>query len=518
LSFTHDSTNTSGTASTASADSQIITGDFGLNVLPQSKTPFNLQLQVSDSRVDRSGTGLVPITFVGEEYSTSYLGLQQSYIAENGGRYRAFMDLRSWDGQRGGDYDDTTLGVEADLRWPRQHLIARATSQVNEYSLSSSDNESVLLDLNHYYYPVRHLRLDSRASVYDYSRSFLDPNSSTTRMAEYHVYQASSFAFWRPVNSPLTVSGGARFMATDGSQGGVSSNDQFQMSANAGAFYQLNKRVRLDAGATATLRDTAGLKENFFRINAGGSYQTDWRQYKGFMHQGYANAKAAYALEPDSVEDLDTDDESYLEWGGAVGHGLNKTWWLGERTSPTSIRLNINQAFRLSDSGATSNAVGLAQRLEHSFTTAFNQRIWSGNWLAQATLSDSRNLGSVDDERQMIHMQLSRDQDIGRRSSIVGDVTMQYVRSEVGGSEVDSTTSTVSIEYNHTRVFGVPRLMYISDLMVSQLSTNGSIDRQDWDNRLTYRIGKLDSSFSYRLTETDSRNYDLLYFRVMRRF
>lgn len=518
LSFAHDSTETADANYTATSDSQIITGDFDLNVLPQSKTPFNLQLQISDSRVDRSGGGLVPITFVGQDYSSSHLGLQQSYILENGGRYRAYMNLRSWEGQRGGDYDDTLLGVEADLRWPRQHLLARATSQVNEYTMSSSDNESTLLDLNHYYYPLRHLRVDTRASMYDYSRSFLDPDSSSTRMADYHVYQTSSFAFWRPANSPLTVSGGARIMVMDGAQGSVYSNDQLQMSANAGAFYQFNKRVRLDGGFTTTLRDTAGLKENYLRFNAGGSYQSDWRLLAGFMHQYYANASSAYVVEPDSVEDLDSDDDAYLEWGGGAGHGLNKTWWLGERTSPTSIRMNINQAFRYFDSGASYNIDGSQQRLEHSVTTAYNQRIWSGNWLAQATLSDSRNLGSATDERQMFHLQISRDQDIGRRSSVVGDVTTQYVRSKSGGFETDTTTTTVGVEYNHTRIFGVPRLMFISDLMVSKLSTDGAINRQDWDNRLTYHIGKLDTSFSYRLTETDSRNYDLLYFRVMRRF
>ncbi len=518
LSFTQDSSETTGAASSSATDSQIITGDLGVNVLPQSKTPFHLQLQFSDSRVDRAGTGAIPITFVGEEYSTTYLGLRQSYITDNGGRYRAYMDLRGWESLSGGKYDDTTIGLEADLRWPRQHLIARATSQTNESSLSTIDNESLILDLNHYYYPVRQLRVDSKASVYEYDRSFLDPGASNVRLAQYYVHQASSFAFWRPANSPLTVSGGVRVIAMDGVQGGVASNDQLQYSVNAGAFYQLNKHVRLDGGFTSTFRDVGDQKEGYHRQYLGGLYQTDWWEIQGFMYQGYASGKFTNVAEPDSAADTDVDDEKYIEWNSAVGHGLSRTWWLGERTSATSVRVNINQALRVADSGAAANTLGATQRLEHSFTTAFNQRAWGGNTLAQVSLSDSRNLGNKTDEQQMFYMQLSRDQDLGRRSSIVGDVTLQYVRSDMAGIDVDTTTMTASLEFNHSRMFGVPRLGFVSDLMVSQISTDGLVDRQDWDNRLTYSIGKLEASFSYRLTETDSRNYDLVYFRVMRRF
>jgi len=518
LSFTQDSSKTSGAASSATTGSQIITGDLGVNVLPQSKTPFNLQLQFSDSRVDRAGTGMIPITFVGEEYSTTFLGLRQSYITENGGRYRAYMDLRSWESLSGGAYDDTAIGLEADLRWPQQHLTARATKQSNESSLSATDNESLVLDLNHYYYPVRQLRVDSKASVYEYDRSFLDPGTNSTRLAEYYVHQASSFVFWRPVNSPLTVSGGVRVIAMDGVQEGVAANDQLQYSFNAGAFYQMNKHVRLDGGFTSTFRDTADRKDGYHRQYIGGLYQTDWREIKGFMHQGYASGRLTNVAEPDSGADIDTDEEKYIEWNSAVGQSLNRTWWLGERTSATSVRVSVNQAFRVADSGAAANRLGATQRLEHSFTTAFNQRVWGGSTLAQASLSDSRNLGSKTDEQQMFHVQLSRDQDLGRRSSIVGDVTLQYVRSDMGGVEVDTATTTASLEFRHSRMFGVPRLGFVSDLMVSQISTDGLVDRQDWDNRLTYSIGKLDASFSYRLTETDSRNYDLVYFRVMRRF
>jgi hypothetical protein len=102
-------------------------------------------------------------------------------------------------------------------------------------------------------------------------------------------------------------------------------------------------------------------------------------------------------------------------------------------------------------------------------------------------------------------------------------VTVQYVRSEfenvLAGVDInDTTTSTAKVAFAHSQLLGVPRLGFVSDYMISRISTEGAIDRQDWDNRVTYSIGKLDASLSYRLTETDAHNYDLVYFRVMRRF
>lgn len=513
LTFAQDSSESVDAASTVSTDAQVVTGDWGLNLLPESKTPFNLQLQLSDSRIDREGTGQIPITFIGEDYSSTYLGLRQSYITGNGGRYQARIDLRSWESQLSGQYDDTTIGVEADLRAPQHHFIARNTYQTNEHSLAERTNKSMVLDLSDYYYPVRSLRVDSRASLYEYDRSFLDPSSSDTRLTTTDIAQASSFLFWRPQNSPLSISGGVRVLTLDGLQDGVAANDQSQVAVNAGAFYFYNNNLRFDASLTSTFRTTDDLREEFHRQHLGTLYQTDWYEMGRFMYQAYAGAAIDHVAEP-------ADD--YQDLQGSLGHNLSTTWWLGERTTATSVRLSFNEALRYQDSGATANIEGAKQYFDNSATVSFNQRAWGGDSLALLTLSDSRELGGSDTQ-QMVHMQLSRGQDLGRRSALTGDVTLQYVRSEFdnalsGVTTSDTTTSTARLSFSHSQLLGVPRLGFVSDYMISRISTEGAIDRQDWDNRVTYSVGKLDTSMSYRLTETDMRNYDLVYFRVMRRF
>lgn len=136
LSLTQDSSETVQANAESSSDAQLITGDFGLNVLPSSRTPFSLLLQATDSRVDSKGSGFIPITFVGQEYSTLFLGLRQAFLTQKGTQYRLNYDYRTWESGNEGEYDDNMLGFEADLRRPRQRLFGRGSIQTNEHSLS----------------------------------------------------------------------------------------------------------------------------------------------------------------------------------------------------------------------------------------------------------------------------------------------------------------------------------------------------------------------------------------------
>ena len=524
LSLTEDSSETSNTNSSASTDSQLITGDFGLNVLPQSRTPFTLRFQATDSRVDFEGEGFTPITFVGEEYSTSFIGLRQAYITDNGGRYQLSYDFRNWESQDDGEYDDTTIGLDVDLRAPRQHFIGRGTLQTNEHSVSERENENLVVDLSHFYYPVRHFRLDTKASFYDYERSFLDPTSTDTRMSNLNIAQVSSNVFWRPSNYPLSFTAGARIYSSESAQDRLDGAEIEDIVLNGGLFYQLNQNFRLDASFTSTFGELDGVERDVHRQNAGFLYQSDWKEVFGYMHQFYVDGGFGYRAK---------EDDDLTDWSVLTGHGFGRTWWPKERTSTTSLRLNFSQAFGSYGSSGDEIDSLSGYRVDHSISLAFNQRAWGGNTLAQITLSDSRDFatedGSTDKdtEQQLVNLQLSRDQDLGRRSSITGDITVQYVnmrREAADGAgavnidESDTTTATGRIMFQHYQMLGVPRLQFSSDFMISNTSTEGAIDRQDWENRLSYQVGKLETSVSYSLTETDSRNYDLLYFRLMRRF
>lgn len=526
LSLTQDSSETVQASAEASSDAQLITGDFGLNILPSSRTPFSLLLQATDSRVDSKGSGFIPITFVGQEYSTLYLGLRQSFLTEKGSRYQANYDYRTWESGSDGEYDDNTFGLEADLRRPGYRLFGRGSIQTNEHSLSERKNESLVLDMTHYYYPVRHFRLDSKASYYEYDRTFVDPSATDTRLSTLNIAQVSSNAFWRPSNHPLSFTAGVRLYNTEGDEGSVSTSEVTNVALNSGLFYQMSRNLRLDASLNSVFGEIDGVQDDIHQQAAGFLYQTDLKEALSLMYQAYVDGDIRHRV--DVVDDI-------TDWSAIGGHGFSRTWWPAERTSTTSLRFHLSQA--LGWYGAAGDVLSSRSgfRFDNSFTLSFNQRAWGGDTLAQLTMSDSRDMVSEDisnvatdrdTEQQLINLQLSRNQDLGRRSSITGDITVQYVSlteettssGQVNVFKSDTTTSTGRILFQHFQMLGIPRLLFSSDFIVSNISTPGAIDRTDWENRLSYLIGKLETTLSYRLTETDSRNYDLLYFRLMRRF
>ncbi|MBI3773772.1 MAG: hypothetical protein HY272_13875 [Gammaproteobacteria bacterium] len=510
LTLTQDSI-TAQTGSTSSTNNaSIATADWGLDVMPQSHAPFNLHVQKSDSRVNRQETGGTPITFVGQDYSSTSVGLRQSYLPENGGRYQARYDYRTWDSVATGKYDDQTLGFDADWRKPQQHMLARGTYETTQHSVAGRENKNTIVDLSHFYTPVSHFRLDSKVSAYQYDRSFLDPTSQDTRLSRTDITQLSSFAFWRPVNSPFTVSGGMRLMTLDGSQGTVATNDQTQVAANAGLFYQMTNNLRLDSSFASTFNYTAGTTSEDHRQHVGAQYQTDWGQVLGGMWQGYGNVSWDHQAVP-------TDDYTY--GGVQAGHNLSWNWYPQEKSNATdSVRLSAGQAVSYDYSGAAATTRATVPRLDHTASLGYYQTAWQGTTLAQATVSDSRDFVDSHDYRQLANVQLNRTQEFGRRTSLTGNISMQWVKYTYSTVVTRTTSTTGQLRLEHLQMFGVPRLRFISDYIISRISIEGAIDRTDWENALFYSIGMLDTSLSLRLTDTDGTDYDLLYFRVMRRF
>ncbi|MEJ2554621.1 MAG: hypothetical protein P8079_11780 [Gammaproteobacteria bacterium] len=138
----------------------------------------------------------------------------------------------------------------------------------------------------------------------------------------------------------------------------------------------------------------------------------------------------------------------------------------------------------------------------------------------QLTLADSRDLGGNGDSQQLVNFQASRQQNISRLSSLSGDLTLQTVRRNFTGGPNNrtETSGTGRINYQHMSIFGVPRLQFVSDLTLSQASTSLGANRDEWENRLDYRIGLTNISLSYRILNDDVNNSKILYFRVMRQF
>jgi len=488
-------------------ETTIVTGDLNLNVMPKSRTPFQLSYRTSDSRVDMT-TAASPLTTLGDkEYNTTRLGLKQSYYTENGDRYQARYDNSSWSTDSGDTYDDELFGLEMNLQRPKQRLIAKTSFQTTEQSQSDRKSENYILNVDHFYYPTRALRTDTMFSLYNYDVTSTQPPLGTNQ-GDYttDLKQISSFVFWRPENRPMTVSGGVRVYDLTGTTTGNETALQ-SLNATAGMLYQYTKYIRFNANIDVSSTDNNDDQAVTSKERGGVLYQSDILDiFSGFTYQWYASG---------SAQNQNTEDESLQSLAASLGHDANKLWLLGEAST---LRLSLSQS--INENQQTGDADSSIQRLDHSASLGWDQTKWGGTTLVQMTVRDGRDFGDSEAEEQFVNFQAVRNQPINRSSSLSGNLTVQSVHRKFdSNSDGDTvTTTTGQLNYRHSRIFGVPQLHFLSDLRISKAATDAGDDRAEWENRLDYNIGLLDISLSWRRIDTETDDFDLLYLQATRHF
>ncbi|NOY62350.1 MAG: hypothetical protein GXP10_04205 [Gammaproteobacteria bacterium] len=488
----------------------VSTGEFSLNLLPQSRSPLTLAFQKSNSQVEALGFRN-PLVANDRDFKTQRLDLTQSYLTESGHRLQFRYGTSRWKSARS-EYDDKTYGFEGNWRFPKHRIIAKANMKEANQSFRNQYTENLLLDLDHFWYPTRALRWDSSINRVTLDTSLDVPTLvKAPSDSQSELLQASSFFFWRPVDSPWSVSGGVRFSdLVAQSQGNVDSGAQ-SLNTTGGFLYQYTKNLRFDANVNTTYNDAGVAEAMSWNSRAGALYQSDFREIlaTGFSYQWHANA----ALKKQGGDGIKTKGASLT-----LGHNAQKTWFLGDLTSRrndvTTLRLSLSQLVtQLTQSG---DAELDLTRLDNSVALNWSQRAWGGTSFAQLSATDSRESGDRESDQQLINFQLTRNQKISRVSSLNGGVTIQRAALHANGDDV--TTKTAQLGYQHSRAFGVRQLRFNSDLNLSQASLDNGVDREEWTNRLAYRIGLLETSMTVQLTSRDGVDTDLVYFKVTRRF
>ncbi len=534
ITFARDTTEFSGGSSASMADgglvnneATIVTGEFNLNVLPQSKAPFGLRYLASNSRIDATRISSAPVMFTDIEFDTTRLELRQSYLNDQNDRFMVRYDSSSWSSASDGSYDDVLLGAEADVRRGKQNVLVKLSQGTTDHSLSKLRNESVIFDLSHFYLPSPSFRIDNKASYYTFDRSFrVTSASSTYGSSTTDIMQASSFFFWRPDARPWSMSGGVRVYDLQGNAP-VASSDSLSVSASGGFFYQLSRKWRFDASAAFTNTQSNGSETQLARQQAGLLYQSDLYEKSGFIYRWFATG---------SLDNQSGEETARQTVTSSLSHNGQKTWFLSEISSlNVSLGQSINGAYRINDEAvtlyqdhqgslATRQYAGIGAsnaRLDHTGTVAWNQAAGGGgNSTVQMTLSDSRALTDTTDQQQLVNFQVLRVQPLNRSSFLSGNLTVQYVRQEFPqlGVGTDVATATGRVDYQHSNIFGVTNLRFLSNLFVSRAAAEAGIDRAEWDNRLDYMIGLLDTSLSLRLIQIDGQNSSLVMARIARRF
>jgi hypothetical protein len=291
----------------------------------------------------------------------------------------------------------------------------------------------------------------------------------------------------------------------------------------------------LTAGVTATYSPTTNL------TLSGSGQVTHVRTDEDNGAVGLLNAAIAYSGDPRKFGAFDyawnTSGTASLETGAADGnattvtlnaaHSLNRNFVASERSTVTLSGYQNVGAVR---TGAGGNSVSLG----HSLSVAWNVR-QSESFVTtlSAGASDSRFFGDSEGSFQQLTAQLNGNMYISRHSSASAALSIQAVRQEVGQASDDGNggfTASVygTLAYQHMRLLGVPQLRY--SLLYSANTQELGSRRQgnlaalpqgsthSLDQRLDYRVGRLDLQALLRFSIVEGKNNSFLFFSVNREF
>lgn len=476
----------------------IVTGNARLQVLQHSAFPFEAHIERNHSKI---ATDLA----LGNAYTGSRVGFTQHYMRAQGDAMLGWDRNIQTDAQGASDHQDSLqLTMAQTIGDHRLQALGDATRNVRTSSGESATTRN--LTLQHGYAADAALSVESTANI---SRSDYRLQQGDSRTG---LVQLSSVALWRPALPDLTVMGGARLFALDiDSQGaGIDSHGVAarirNANLNAGASYELSRFARLQASANLNRADNKGVATVTASQAASASYQPAAIALGETRYHWSANVLAAHRSGGgDSGQQLGT------QWA----HNLARMVALGN--SVFSLEggqsLSVAYASRGRSSHQPDPALplaaeaggGLSRQLTHSGSVSWSM---AGDDTASAMLrlsaSDTRALGGGKEYFQMVNLQATSNLVSGPFSSWAGNLTVQAVRQQLAqGGELPApqshalvATSGGSLSYQNQRLFGVPRLRFVSDLRLNSqalLPVLGKASDQEtaaWENRIDYALGR----------------------------
>lgn len=500
---------------------QFLTGSLQLRLFPESRFPFEVHADVTDSRSDAALAALPAARWTRVGISQAWRPDNAPYSVSGG------YDHASQDGALGNDTQDSAYAT-GDVRWKDNTLSATVNYNRNERGSTGEEAEYGSAYLRHTYLPAPAWSLESTANL---TRNTFDLAGGTN---EATILQATSAAYWRPVTLPYTATATLRAFASD--INGARTSTAF---ATIGGTYDYNANLRTSAS-----------------VGAGAIAADETTQYLYTSLASVTWQGNTIALGPFSY---DWSASGSLSWNG-VGGGVIRAEdrFALERSigiASASFAHRLARSFVL-DNGSVISAT-LSQNLGAARTTAKRDEfddlsalgtsaslMWTAGsgqltGYANLTFTDSRDLVLRDNAFQMANLQVSGAWDLSRNSQLIGNLTAQWVSTQSaprdplapGGfgqpaSKQVSTGLGADIVYRHDRVFGLPRLRFVSELR----ATDQAVVEQEaayllpatetlsWDNRLEYMIGRLRVTLGYRASQVNGNRVQVAGLRVQRDF
>lgn len=499
-----------------------VTGSGSLNLFPESRFPFSASLTLSDSRSAGS--------FSNSNITQRRLALRQDYRPQLG-RWSAAAgyDRSEFTGVFGSDTVDRVYGNYSNI------LGAHSVNLTGDLSSSRTSDQSsrnYFLGGNHSVSLSDELSLNSNASITGQQFDFgTDGNTSSATTQSTQVF---SYANWTPVDSKWRGAASLRYFQTGNTIRGASF-DTRNFGGTASATYQASHNLSFFGTAGVNLDNNSQASSN---ESLGVSYSGDPLRFGGYDYTWFTSATVANATSAKG--------DTFHSMSGSLGHSLIRNWQMGEQATLSSS-VNQSLANTRSTGLSSSSTVTLTHGASVSLQASVGDRLTG---YVSASASDSRSRGDATSSFQLMNVQLTGHWRVDAYSDLDSNLTWQWSRQESDNNQVPvvlfdefgrpllrnntSRNGNSSLSggagYGHRRFFGIRGLRYRLDF---RANTNRDDSRRfgnpdavreqdratlDLDQRLLYRIGRLDTELQYRIAEIAGARNQLIFFRVIREF
>lgn len=489
-------------------DASSISGGLALALFPVSRYPFLASYNRTDSRTEGELTST--------DYTSTRISLRQSYRPlDRNDTYAFTYDRSMLQGEAFGEDSVDAVSATFTRQLKEQTWEIAGNLTLSDQGEGGGNSRFLRASARHTWRPEeRPWTVDSLASVND---SLLHYTSAGLPIDNHSRFlQLNSFATWRPdTEKPLLVTGGLRFFRIDSELGGGGGSSQV-LNANAAATYSLDARTSVAGGATLNHTQTDNSSALLGGVNGSISHSSATLEFGKFSYLWHATGSLS--------QQFSTQDDNQSSLGGGVGHILTRQWVL----SPTSsVSLSMNQDLGTALGGATGN-----HTLSHgaSLSWRFTPGETSTGYLSLSG-ADSRAFGERPSSFQLLNFQANGLLNLSRHASANANLTLQWSRQHhddplVGDSSQSSAFGSVS--YIHNRFLGFNRLRYSALLNLDTLGVDSRLlgnvaaprdqVNKSFEQRLDYRVGRLEIRLSARLAEIDGKKNALLFLRVGREF
>ncbi|NOZ54819.1 MAG: hypothetical protein GXP08_17075 [Gammaproteobacteria bacterium] len=479
-------------SNTSSSNTSVLgAGSFQITVFPQSRFPFVLAVNRTDSRLESSNLAVSG----SQRFTNLRIFLSQTYHGINGTLTRASWGHSEFETA---DTNSSTDVVNASFRARKkqQRFFVNAGYTQSERSDSASKPVSVVVDFNHDYTPSQDVGVNSLVS---FNRNDSDAGQGGGVIEN---IQASSVFSWRPIDRPYTISGSTRISANESDQAERKGNS---LAANIGASYRLTRSLRMVASANVSSIESGGKQAVRSSESVNLSYSSQQFFLAGFNY----NWNSSFGLNNSNqkTDEGSTDQQNYSLAGG---HSISRSWASGRASS---INFALSESANVSLSSKTNDptfSVG------HGLSLGWGFRGVRASTFASVSLSDSRVFSDANANFQSLSAQLSERITLSKISALSASVSFQASRQDSDDRESDDTREqerdgsspknlVALVSYRNSRFFGIYALRFSTRLSLNKrLDDNeGSPETTISESRFDYRVGLLTTSATLRIMRSE---------------